>query len=281
MFTTLFKGAKEASEFYRNKLYTCVKNEQIPGFFCLLILVRVKYESIESWATSLFELIDAVKKVAFDRMNGTAAVGSCPPCERSTSTGKALQQTAQLSSQKPSKENPKQKGCDGPSPLIELRGDSKWIIEGQIGSNISLPQKVESKHSIYVFKCKDAVLSLESSKFTTASIDQCEGFGFVVGRVISGIEIVRSKGLQIQVLGFCPTISIDSSESIQIYLSKECIGENTQVITSNSSSVNILFQSPAENEEDAEWIEKPVPEQFVSVVNKDGLYIATTPQGHI
>ena len=180
----------------------------------------------------------------------------------------------------PRKEDPKHMH-NGPPPLIELRGDSKWIVEGQHGTEISMPQKIETKHSIYIFKCKDSVLPLEGSKFTTASIDQCENFGLVVEKVVSGIEIVRSKGCQIQVLGFCPTISIDSSERIQIYLSKECVREKTQIVTSNSSSVNILVQSSASNDGDDEWIEKPIPEQFVSMIHVNDLSIVTTPQSHI
>lgn len=52
-----------------------------------------------------------------------------------------------------------------------------------------------------------------------------------------------------------PTIKIEKTDVAQIYLSKDSL--DTEIITANSSSVNVNVPDP-ENE----FLEVPIPEQF-------------------
>lgn len=62
--------------------------------------------------------------------------------------------------------------------------------------------------------------------------------------------------MKIQVLGSVPTINIDKTDGIQVFLSKDSL--NTEIITAKSSEMNICIPK------DDEYEELPVPEQFVT-----------------
>lgn len=70
-----------------------------------------------------------------------------------------------------------------------------------------------------------------------------------------------------QVLEKVPTVLLDQVDGAQIYLGKESLG--TEIFTSKCTSVNVNLP-PAEEEGD--YSESPVPEQFRSYV-KDGKLI--------
>lgn len=237
---------------------------------------------VNCWSTSLFQIIDRLRVLALDsraiKKNSNLSpkgneLSMSPAISNINAQDKCLNSL-------PTTRTSSLNAVKNLTSLTELRGETKWIIEGYKETEILIPGPIATNHSIYLFKCVDSVLNLETTKFTTASIDQCEHFGIVVDRVVSGIDIVRCKDVQIQIVGFCPTISIDSSDGVQIYLSKECIQEGTQIITSKTSTVNILIESK-NSTDDYEWIEKPVPEQFISKVDPASYSIVTNPVTHI
>lgn len=81
----------------------------------------------------------------------------------------------------------------------------------------------------------------------------------MVSSVVSSLDIVNCKSVQVQITGTTPTMSIDKTEGAQIYVSKESIG--IEIFTAKSSEINVLF------EEAGEWVEKAVSEQFKTVIN--------------
>jgi adenylyl cyclase-associated protein len=80
----------------------------------------------------------------------------------------------------------------------------------------------------------------------------------LVTSVVSTIDVVNCKSVQVQITGTTPTMVVDKTEGLQVYVSKESI--NLEVFTAKSSEVNLLF------EEMGEWIEKAVSEQFKTVI---------------
>lgn len=127
---------------------------------------------------------------------------------------------------------------------------------------------VELNHSVYIYGCKNSTI-LVKNKVTTIAMDSCSKTGLCVESLISQLDVVNSKSVQVQILGRAPTVSLDKVDSCMVYLSKECL--DVEILTSKCSAVNIL--TPPE-EEDGDFLERPVPEQFLTKI-VDGKVITT------
>ena len=85
-----------------------------------------------------------------------------------------------------------------------------------------------------------------------------------VESVISAVSVTNSPSFALQITGKAPTIQLDSTDSGQIYLSKECL--DVEITTAKCSAINISL--PVEGEEDGVFNEHPVPEMFrTTIVN--------------
>ncbi len=88
--------------------------------------------------------------------------------------------------------------------------------------------------------------------------------------VISSVSVTNSPSFTLQITGSAPTIQLDSTDSGQIFLSKDCL--NAEITTAKCSSINISL--PVEGEEDGIFDEKPVPEILLTKI-QDGKLITT------
>jgi len=68
-------------------------------------------------------------------------------------------------------------------------------------------------------------------------LDNCEGTGLVLDTLVGGLEISKSKKVQIQITGKSPMINLDHVDQATIYLSKT--GLDVEVITSSTTGVNV------------------------------------------
>jgi len=82
--------------------------------------------------------------------------------------------------------------------------------------------------------------------------------------------VTNSPSFTLQITGSAPTIQLDSTDSGQIFLSKECLG--VEITTAKCSSINVSL--PVEGEEDGVFDEKPVPEMLLTKI-KDGKLVTT------
>lgn len=69
----------------------------------------------------------------------------------------------------------------------------------------------------------------------------------------------------LQVKQACPSVAIDKTDGIVVGLAWAC--RDAQIVTSKSSEMNVTF--PVGESEDADWVEMPIPEQFVTRITKD------------
>lgn len=92
----------------------------------------------------------------------------------------------------------------------------------------------------------------------------------LVGSVVSSVSVTNSPSFTLQITGSAPTIQLDSTDSGQIFLSKECLG--VEITTAKCSSINVSL--PVEGEEDGVFDEKPVPEMLLTKI-KDGKLVTT------
>ena len=89
--------------------------------------------------------------------------------------------------------------------------------------------------------------------------------------MISSVSVTNSPSFALQITGAAPTIQLDSTDSGQIFLSRECLG--TEITTAKCSSINISL--PVEGEEDGVFNEHPIPEMFRTVI-VDGKLVTST-----
>lgn len=76
------------------------------------------------------------------------------------------------------------------------------------------------------------------------SIDDCQKTSVVFEDVVASFEVVNCKSVEVQVQNAVPSIAIDKTSGIQVYLSKNSL--HTEIVSSKSDSMNVLLPD-AEN----------------------------------
>jgi adenylyl cyclase-associated protein len=153
-------------------------------------------------------------------------------------------------------------------PVFELV-DKKWKVEFQQGRADLVIDQTDLKHTVYVYQCRDCTLTVKG-KVNSILIDSCNKVGLLFDDVLSTVEFINSKNVQMQVLGRVPTVAIEKTDSCQVYLSRNSM--DTEIVSSKSSSMNVLIP----NANDDDYVEHPVPEQFKTVINANRK-LTTTP----
>ena len=95
----------------------------------------------------------------------------------------------------------------------------------------------------------------------------CTKTSVLVESVVSSVSIMKSPSFVLQITGVAPTIQVDSTDSGQIYLSKQCLG--VEITTAKCSAINVSL--PVEGEEDGIFEEQAMPEMLKTVVQNGKL----------
>jgi len=103
----------------------------------------------------------------------------------------------------------------------------------------------------------------------------CVKTSVLVDSVISTVSVTNSPSFALQITGSAPTIQLDSTDSGQIYLSKDCLG--VEITTAKCSSINVNL--PVEGEEDGVFEEAAIPEMLKTIVK--GGKLVTTVVEHV
>jgi adenylyl cyclase-associated protein len=96
--------------------------------------------------------------------------------------------------------------------------------------------------------------------------DNCKKTGLVLDSVVSTVDVVNTKSSQIQILGVAPTVLVDKTDGLQLFVSKASIEGNIEVFSAKSSELNVLIEGEGE---DGGFAERAVPEQM-KIVIKNG-----------
>lgn len=142
-------------------------------------------------------------------------------------------------------------------PKLEL-DSKKWVVENHVGNNSIVIEDTNPKQTVYVYKCSQSTITIKG-KVNNISVDSCKKCAFVFDTAVSSFETVNCQSIQVQVLGKVPTVSVDKTDGIQIYLSKDSL--ETEIVSSKSSEMNVSV--PVEGEIDLR--EFPLPEQLKTV----------------
>ncbi|KIO17541.1 hypothetical protein M407DRAFT_246716, partial [Tulasnella calospora MUT 4182] len=149
-----------------------------------------------------------------------------------------------------------------PSKLA-LEG-KKWVVEFHENDQSIVIEETERDQSINLFGCKNVVVQVRG-KVNAVNMTNCTKSSILVDSVISSVAVANSPSFALEIKGTAPTIQIDSTDSGQIYLSKEALG--VEIMTAKCSSINVSL--PVEGEEHGVFEEKPIPEMLRTTI-KDG-----------
>lgn len=152
----------------------------------------------------------------------------------------------------------------GKKPAKFALEGNKWAIEYQENESALTVENVELNQTVNLYGCKNSTIIIKG-KVNAVTLVNCTKTSVLVENAISSVSVTNSPSFALQITGSVPTIQLDSTDSGQIYLSKECLG--VEITTAKCSSINVSL--PVEGEEDGVFNEHPVPEMFRTVV-KDG-----------
>lgn len=128
--------------------------------------------------------------------------------------------------------------------------------------------ETEINQTVHLFACKNTVVKIKG-KVNAISLLNCHRTSILCDSVVSQLSVTSSPSFTAQILGLCPTLNVEKTDSGNVYLSKECL-DTVEIITSGVSSLNISIATG----EDGDYEEKPVPEQMKTVV-RNGKLVTT------
>ena len=136
--------------------------------------------------------------------------------------------------------------------------------------NKDAPVEVTSdlKEGVYIGKCKGGVFQI-TTKTKSICISNCSDIGVICSDVVSRIEIINCKKVNVQSTGMIPIVQADKSDRCNIYVSAESVAD-IQFFSSACSGCNIFC--PTADGED--MVESPIPEMVKSVY-VDGKLVST------
>jgi len=157
----------------------------------------------------------------------------------------------------------------GKKPAKFALEGNKWMIEYQENESALTVENVEMSQTVNLYGCKSSTIVIKG-KVNAVTLINCIKTSVLVENVISSVSITNSPSFALQITGSAPTIQLDSTDSGQIYLSRECLG--VEITTAKCSSINVSL--PEEGEEEGVFTEHPVPEMFRTVIQGGKLVTA-------
>ncbi|KAH7637072.1 adenylate cyclase-associated protein-like protein [Dermatophagoides farinae] len=141
-------------------------------------------------------------------------------------------------------------------PKLSLEG-KKWTVENYFGRRDLVIDDTNMTQSINIYNCNESVLTVKG-KVNLITVNECRKFSIIFDNVLSVLEFINCQRVQAQVNGVVPTITIDKTDGIEVYLSNESL--QCEIVTSKSSEINISILNAS-----GDYVEHPLPEQFKSV----------------
>ncbi|TFK42985.1 cyclase-associated protein [Crucibulum laeve] len=203
-----------------------------------------------------------VDKSEMTHKNPALRAGSVVPA----STGPTTQSSA--TGKKPIKPS-KPQALAGKKPSKFVLDGNKWLIEYQENESSLIVENVQLNQSINIFGCKNSTIIIKG-KVNAVTIVNSTKTSVLVESVVSSVSVTSSPSFALQITGSAPMIQIDSTDSGQVYLSKDSL--NAEITTAKCSAINVSL--PVEGEEEGVYEEQAVPEMLKTVV-KDGKLVTT------
>lgn len=157
----------------------------------------------------------------------------------------------------------KGKKPSGP-PKFELVSGfgEKWVVENQNGANLEVTD-TKTKQAVYIFNCTNTYVTVKG-KVNNVILDSCKKSGVILDDAVASVEMVNCNSVKVQIIGSVPTVNVDKTDGVVVYLSEKSL--ETTIITSKSSEMNVCVPGATEDDDS---IEVPVPEQYQHKYNPE------------
>ncbi|KAI9100693.1 adenylate cyclase associated N terminal-domain-containing protein [Phlyctochytrium arcticum] len=155
-------------------------------------------------------------------------------------------------------------------PKLALEGN-KWVVENFSNDPNIVIDKAEMRHVVYVYNCVGCTIQVKG-KVNAVTLDSCKKTALVASTVLATIDTINCASIQIQITDKAPTVAIDKTDGVQLYLAHSSL--ETEILSAKSSEMNVMVQTL----DKGEFVERPVAEQFKTVV-RDGVLV-TVPVEH-
>jgi len=137
------------------------------------------------------------------------------------------------------------------------RRQHTWFIENQPDdANVEVEIK-EANDKVYLYKCGNCVVRL-NGRLKALNVVNCKKTQVLFDDLLAVVEVNNCTSVKLQSRGKCPAMTIDKTNGCQVYLSRASLG--CHFVCAQSSEMNVNF--PNSDAEDADWLERPIPEQF-------------------
>lgn len=150
------------------------------------------------------------------------------------------------------------------APHKALDGN-KWAVEHFAHDAHIVVDGTDIGHTVHIFDCDHCVIHIRG-KVNAVSMLSCTKTSVVIDSLVSSLEVTHCRSFAAQVMGYTPTVLIDSCDSGQVYLSEQ--GLQTDVITAKSSALNVSV--PAASGEPGVLEEIALPEQLKHTLTRSG-----------
>jgi len=153
-------------------------------------------------------------------------------------------------------------------PVFENRG-GKLRIENQVANKTMEFASEMLQQTIYMYNCKNSILKV-TGKINSIVIDKCVGCGIVLENVVSSIETINCRDIDVQITGVAASCVVESTEGVKVYVTEEGM-KKLELFSSKSANVIVyapgIRVDPDTKEEQEGLIEHALPSTLRSVFN--------------
>jgi len=141
-------------------------------------------------------------------------------------------------------------------PKFEFEG-RKWVLEYHNGSTQEqfTIQATEMNQSVNIYRC-ERIMVVVQGKLNSITVDSCKKLSIVFDDIVSLVEFINCQSIQAQPMGKVPTITIDKTDGIQLFLRKESL--DVELVSAKSAEINVCVI----NEATGDYKEHAIPEQL-------------------
>jgi len=152
-----------------------------------------------------------------------------------------------------------------------------WFVENYSNTNetITIPN-VQLKENVFISNCNNINISIPD-KTKSITVNSSKRVTISFKSVVSIFEIVNSQNIKIECLDTVPSIQIDKSSGIQMYLSRAGVAVIPNIITSNVSEINLVVPGVTDDDDP---VELPLPEQYISKYDIENKKVITEAVSH-
>lgn len=234
----------------------------------MLSLKRFRNNRKQSEPENMDKILGTHIKARHEEDGGNSLAGSIPshsPSVDSISNVGAQPKKSGLGKSRP----------DFPKPYVEYHENEKtWVIGNQWrqngnGEKDKMLHVYDNKQRVHVVNCHGVNIHIHGRKMKAVLVDSCSDINVIFDSVITTCEVVNCSHVGLQVTGLCPTFSIDATEGVTVWLTREAM-ETTNFVTSKSSRISI---SVPQSDDDHPWERKevPLPAQYVHKFQNGGV----------